>query len=210
MSNDGGEGHVPPLRVRAGRRAQELLPGGQRGRARDVGARRRPAGVRRAPRFDRTERARGDDRRRRRGADDPRARHRDVVRRDRRRGRGGRTLRPLLGGVEPGRSPRALRWCGARGREPRPRGADHPGDRRGAGGSGRRADRPRRGRGVPRARPRRRAARRGERGEGDRARRRSSLRGREPPRSPPACRVVGRARSRTAARGADRQSVGTP
>ena len=38
MSNDGGAGHVPPLRVRAGRRAQELLPGGQRGRAGDVGA----------------------------------------------------------------------------------------------------------------------------------------------------------------------------
>ena len=43
LSNKPRAGDVPPLRVRAGRRAQGLLPGDQRGRARDVGARGRHA-----------------------------------------------------------------------------------------------------------------------------------------------------------------------
>ena len=103
---------------------------------------------------------------RRRGAGDAHPRHRDVVRRDRGRGRRGRPHRALVGGVEPGRPARALRRRGARGREPRPRRADHAGDRGGARRGGRRAHRPRRGGRVPRSGPRRRAARRGERGEG--------------------------------------------
>ena len=99
-------------------------------------------------------------------------RHRDVVRRDRGRGRRGRPPRAVVGRVEPGRPARPLRRRGARGREPRPRRADHPGDRGGVGRVRRRARRHRRGGRVPRSRSRRRAARGGERGEGDRARRR--------------------------------------
>ena len=133
-------GALPAVRVRPGRRAQELLPRGQRGRARDVGARGRPSRVHRAAR--RPSSAGFPARPSwRNGAPDAHPRDRDVVRRDRGRGRRGRPHRALVGGVEPGRSPRALRRGRARDREPRPRRARHRGDRRGArrGGRGARA-----------------------------------------------------------------------
>ena len=87
----------------ARRRAQELLPGDQRGRARDVGARGRPARVRRAARRRSSARVPGET-----VVEEATAlvtldpRHRDVVRRD--RGRGGRR--------RPHRA--ARRWCRAR------------------------------------------------------------------------------------------------
>src|SRR5439155_21812853 len=56
---------VPPLRLRARRRAQELLLRDQRGRARDVGPRRRPTVVRRPAGGDRGGSAGHDDDRRR-------------------------------------------------------------------------------------------------------------------------------------------------
>ena len=50
MSNTGAQDMYRRFGFGPVGRAQELLPGGQRGRARDVGARGRPARVRRAPR----------------------------------------------------------------------------------------------------------------------------------------------------------------
>src|SRR5207248_10665604 len=60
-----GADDVPPLRLRARRRAQELLLRDQRGRARDVGPRRRPTVVRRPAGGDRGGSAGHDDDRRR-------------------------------------------------------------------------------------------------------------------------------------------------
>src|SRR5262249_10887753 len=58
-------GPIPQVRLHLGGSAEELLPGGQRGRAGDVGAPGRPAGVRGAARLDRAHVAQRDRRRRR-------------------------------------------------------------------------------------------------------------------------------------------------
>ena len=126
-------------------------------------------------------------------------RDRDVVRRDRGRGRRRRPRRAVVGRVEPGRSARALRRRRARDREPRARRADQRRDRGGAGRGGRRARRDRRGRRGARPRARGRAARRRERGEGDRARDRTCrTSGVQPPRG---------AHVRGAARGPDARAA---
>ena len=107
LSQQRRAGAVPPVRVRAGRRPQGLLRRHQRGRARDVGARGRPPEYaellgRHRTAACRARRCTSD----RSPGDDAHPRHRDVVRRDRGRGRRRRPHRALVGGVEPGRPAR--------------------------------------------------------------------------------------------------------
>ena len=167
----GRAGAVPALRVRAGRRAQELLPGGQRGRAGHVGARGRQAGVRGAARsIERHGCPTPSDVERRPAVDlrSSASRRRATRPRPRSSTTAGIVrssvvssqvdLHARFGGVVPEIASRAH--------------VELISDviARGARRGGRRARRPRRGRRVPRARARRRAARRRERGEGARAR----------------------------------------
>ena len=131
VTNWGAQRAVRPVRVPPGRRPQELLPGDQRGRADHVARRDPHPGVPRAARRAwPTSVPEGVAPVTAARAPREGPRHRDLLRRDRRRGRRGRrgALEPDL---EPGRPARAVRRRGARGRQPRARrGAEPPARRR--------------------------------------------------------------------------------
>ena len=174
-------GAVPALRLRAGRRAAQLLPRDRRGRHRHVGARHRHRRLRPAPGRHRRP-PRVDDRERRRRA---RARDRDLVRRHGRGRRGRRGRGAVVGGLEPGGPARRLRRGRARARRPGPSRAPHPGHRaRRSGGPGSPGRGPRRRGRHRRPRPHRLAAGRGERGQGAGPGLGRPLRRRQPPRGP--------------------------
>ena len=130
----------------------------------------------------------------------PRPRDRDLLRRDRGRGRRGRPADPLERRVEPGRDPRPLRRRRAGARLAPPHREHRPGHRGRHEGVGGGLPRPRRGRGDPGAGARGLAARGRPGGQGDRPRARQAARARAPrggarrgrvprPRRPPAPRA---------------------
>ena len=129
-------GVVPAVRVRAGRRPDPLLRE-HRGRDRDV-VQRHPVhayGAANSTRSGAATRPTVSDRVDRRRRVDPRARHRDQLRRDR-RGAGARWLRRRVErGVDAGRPARRLRWRRSRDRvasaSRRAQPGDRPLDRRG-------------------------------------------------------------------------------
>ena len=197
MSNDAGAGAVPAVRLPPCGHPQELLRRDQRGRAGDVGRRHRRRRVHRAA-CDRS-RSRSRGRRSSRACADGQrrgARHRDVVRRDRRCGRRRGNRRAVVGRVQPDRPPRPLRWRGARDRQPRPPRAADPGRGRGARRGGRRWGRHRRGWGHRWSWPDRLAARRRVGGQGAGLGVGCAVRRGQPPRGPPLRRAARGARPR--------------
>ena len=110
VTNWGAQRTLRALRLPPGRDPAQLLPRGERGRAHHVDRRRQDRGLSVAG----WTRSRRPCPRACASRDHPR--HRDLVRRDRRGGRGGRLPRPVESDRPPGASARALRGRRSRGR----------------------------------------------------------------------------------------------